>query len=180
MTLEQMFWASQVVAAAGVIASLIFVGLEVRKNAKAIRAGTEQVIEENWAAIYIGLQDNPSALANCTKGCLDYGGLTPAEKAQFVCTLMAILGFYQNAFDQWRDGHLRADLWVLWELRLMNLVQTPGGTAFWRERGYLFTKDFQEEVKSAMNREPHPLAKAFGVVSLARSGPAKETATPQV
>jgi len=61
---------------------------------------------------------------------------------------------------------------------MMNFVQTPGGTAFWRERSYLFTKDFQEEVKLAMSRQPHPLAKTFGVVSVGRSPPAEETPAP--
>jgi len=39
MTLEQVFWASQCAAAVGVIASLIFVGVEVRNNARAVRYG---------------------------------------------------------------------------------------------------------------------------------------------
>lgn len=177
MTLEQVFWASQIVAAAGVIASLIFVGLEVRKNARAVRAGTEQAIEEHWASMYVSLQDNPTALANIFKGLVDYGGLTPLEKGQFVCSLMAIMSYYQNAFDQWRDRHLRADLWGLWELRMMYLLQSPGGTAFWRERSYLFTKEFQAEVDLAMSRPQHPLAKAFGVVPLGHSTPTAGTPT---
>jgi hypothetical protein len=76
----------------------------------------------------------------------------------------------QNAFDQWRVG--RADrLWAGWESLLMNIVHTPGGAAFWRERGYAFTKDFQDEVKRLMSRQPHPLAKTFGVVPVGRSAP---------
>ena len=34
---------------------------------------------------------------------------------------------------------------------MMNLVNTPGGAAFWEERSYVFG-------------DPHPAAKAFGVV----------------
>jgi hypothetical protein len=147
---------------------------------KAVRAATEQACQENFAGIYVSLQNNPSALANFTKGLVDYAALTPAEKAQFVCSVMAILVYNQNAFDQWRVGHLRADLWAGWESLLINIVHTPGGAAIWRERSYAFTKDFQEEVKRILSRQPHPLAKTFGVVPVSRSAPAEETRTPPV
>jgi hypothetical protein len=180
MTLEQVFWASQCAAAVGVIASLIFVGLEVRNNAKAVRAATAQAVEQSIAAIYISLQANPSALASCTKGVVDYGALTPTEKAQFVCTLMAVLSLTENAFYQWRVGLLRADLWVGWESRMMNFMQTPGGAAFWRERSYAFSKDFQDAMKIAMSRPPHPLARTFGIIPVGHSAAAEGTPSPPV
>lgn len=46
----------------------------------------------------------------------------------------------------------------------MNLVNTPGGAAFWAERGYVFGAEFQSHVADIMKRKPNPRAKAFGVV----------------
>jgi hypothetical protein len=81
---------------------------------------------------------------------------------------------------RWRVGNLRTDLWAGWELLMMNIVQMPGGAALWRERSYVFSKDFhdEDEVKLAMSRQPHPLAKTFGVVPVSRSAPAEGTPTP--
>jgi len=98
-----------------------------------------------------------------------------AEKAQFVCTYMAFLSHSQNAFHQWRQGHLVNELWACWEALLMNLVKTPGGAAFWRERSYVFGQDFQDEVKAIMSRQPNPEAKALGVVPLTHLPPPEET-----
>ena|SRR5271165_2495197 len=164
MTLEQVFFATQSIAAVGVIASLIFVGIQIRDSTKAVRAATAQAVHENYAIWYLALADNASALATCTKGFRDLESLAPAEKAQFVCTFMAFLSHSQNAFHQWRQGHLAKDLWACWEALMMNLVNTPGSAAFWGERSYVFGEDFQDEVKAIMAREPNPLAKAFGVV----------------
>lgn len=172
MTLEQVFFATQSIAAVGVITSLIFVGIQVRDSAKAVRAATAQAVHENYASWYLALADNASALATCTKGFVDLTSLTPAEKAQFVCTFMAFMSHSQNAFHQWRLGHLAKDLWACWEALMMNLVNTPGGAEFWRERGYVFGTEFQDEVKAIMAREPNPMAKAFGVV------PVKHRVTP--
>ena len=164
MTLEQLFFASQIAAAIGVIASLIFVGIQVRDSAKATRSATAQAVHENYAGWYLDLAGNASALDTCTRGFVDLGALSPPQKAQFVCTFMAFMSHSQNAFHQWRQGHLADDLWACWEALMMNLVNTPGGAAFWEERSYVFGDEFGAEVKALMAREPHPAAKAFGVV----------------
>ena len=136
MSLEQIFFLSQSVAAIGVMASLVFVGFEIRNNARAASV----------------------------KGFADLGSLTADEKTQFVCTYMAFLSHSQNAFHQWREGHLASGLWACWEALMMNLVNTPGGAAFWAERSYVFDEAFRDEVTVIMKREPNPVARALGVV----------------
>ena len=100
-----------------------------------------------------------------SKGFADLNSLTPQEKAQFVCIYMAFLSHCQNAFHQWKQGHLHDDLWTGWDTLMMNL-NTPGGAAFWEERSYVFGADFREHFEKLMHRQPNPRAKAFGVVPL--------------
>jgi hypothetical protein len=164
VTLEEIFFISQIIAAVGIVGSLIFVGLQVMESAKAVRSATAQAVHDNYAGWYITLADNERALTTSAKGFVDLGALTPAEKAQFVCIFMAFMSHSQNAFHQWRQGHLADELWMGWEALMMNLVNTPGGAAFWRERSYVFGQDFQDQVALIMKRTPHPAAKAFGVV----------------
>lgn len=164
MTLDHWASLSQIVGAVGVIASLIFVGLQIRDNSSAVRSATAQAVHDNYASWYISLSDNEAALATSAKGFVDLNSLSPAEKAQFVCTMMAFLSHSQNAFHQWKEGHLSDGLWAGWEALMMNLVNTPGGAAFWAERGYVFGAEFQNHVADIMQRKPDPRAKAFGVV----------------
>lgn len=171
MTLEQVFFASQSIAAVGVIASLIFVGLQVRGSARAVRSATAQAVQENFASWYLSLADNASALATVLKGFGTLDALAPAERAQFNCVFLAFTSHSQNAFHQWRQGHLATELWASWEALLMNMVHTPGGVAFWRERSYVFAQDFRDEVEAIIRREPDPAARAFGVLPLVRPTP---------
>lgn len=164
MTLEQFFFASQIAAAAGVIASLIFVGIQVRDGARATRSATAQAVHENYAGWYLALAANTDALNTSSKGFVSLEALSPEQKAQFVCTFMSFMSHSQNAFHQWRQGHLADDLWACWEALVMNLVNTPGGAAFCVERSYVSGEEFGAEVSSLMAREPHPAAKAFGVM----------------
>ena len=49
----------------------------------------------------------------------------------------------------------------------MNLLLTPGGRGFWKERGYLFGAQFREHIENdIMKREPHPDARPLGAFSL--------------
>jgi hypothetical protein len=166
MTLEHIFQISQIAAALGVIASLVFVGLQVRDNAKAVRSAAAQAVQDDYSHFFMTLGCSPSALATHLKGMTDLDALSDVEKAQFVSISMVYLSDAQNAFHQWKEGHLADELWSCWEALLMNLVNTPGGAAFWRERSYIFGAQFQREVKNIMSREPDPRAKAWGVIPL--------------
>lgn len=158
---------SQIIGVVGGLATLTFVGLQIRGNSEAVRAATAQAVHDNYASWYLALSGNESALATSAKGFKDLGALTPAEKMQFVCTFMSFLSHSQNAFHQWHQEHLSDGLWAGWEALLVNLVNTPGGAEFWNERGYVFGQEFQNHVGKIMARQPDPRAKAFGVVPVA-------------
>ena len=155
---------SQILGAVGGIASLIFVGLKIKDNSKAVRASTAQAVHDNYASWYMSLAADDKALAACTQGSLDLKSISPSDKAQFTCVFMAFLSHTQNAYHQWKEGRLSDGLWVGWEALMMNLVNTPGGAAFCSERGYVFGKDFQGHVVEIMKRTPDPRAKSFGVL----------------
>ena len=58
---------------------------------------------------------------------------------------------------------LAPSLWLGWEQVMMNLFGAPGGTTFWKDRGYMFGDEFRRYVESdLMKREPHPDAKPMG------------------
>ena len=164
MNLDALVSWSQILGVVGGLATLIFVGFQIRDNSKAVRAATAQAVHDNYASWYLALSSNESALASSAKGFIDLESLTSGEKMQFVCTFMSFLSHSQNAFHQWREGHLSDGLWAGWEALEMNLVNTAGGAALWAERGYVFGQDFQAHVADVMARKPDPRAKAFGVV----------------
>jgi len=163
MTLEQWSAIGQVVAALGVIVSLVFVGFQIRDSARAVRSATSQAVHENFGHLYAQLAQNPAALDTFLRGCIDAEALPTTEREQFTCFAMAVLSFYQNAFDQWRIGHLRTDLWTGWETLLVNFLHTPGGAAFWNDRGYVFGTAFQARVREITKRPHEPRATTFGI-----------------
>ena len=166
MTLEQIFFISQSVAAVGVIASLIFVGLQVNDSTKAVRSATAQAVHENFASWYMAIAEHPAELEVMLKGFGDLEALSAVDRAVFNCIFLAFTSHAQNAFHQWRQGHLASELWACWESLVSNMVHSNGGLALWRERSYVFAEDFRVEVEAIAQLEPHINAKAFGVLPL--------------
>lgn len=162
---------SQIVGVVGGVASLIFVGLQISDNSNAVRAATAQAVHDNYASWYMCLAANEHALSACAKGSIELSSLTNSEKEQFTCVFMAFLSHTQNAYHQWKEKQLSDGLWAGWEALMMNLVNTPGGAAFWRERGYVFGNDFQDHVVEIMQRKPDPRAKSFGVIPVTHVTP---------
>jgi hypothetical protein len=49
----------------------------------------------------------------------------------------------------------------------MNLLASPGGKEFWKERGYVFGKEYQDYVeKVIMTKKPHPEARPLGAFKI--------------
>jgi hypothetical protein len=49
----------------------------------------------------------------------------------------------------------------------MNLLCSPGGKEFWKERGYVFGNEYRDYVeKVIMTKKPHPEARPLGSFKL--------------
>jgi hypothetical protein len=168
MTLQDWSNLAQVIGALAVVISLFYVGFQIKRNTSAVRSATAQAVHDNYADWYMNLMGDAELNRVALKGLKDYSSLDETEKAQFIETFMAFTSFSQNAFYQWREKALSSPLWVCWESLVINLLSSPGGKEFWKERGYIFGSEYREYVeKTIMTRKPHPEARPFGAFKIA-------------
>ena len=167
MTLQDWSNLAQVVGALAVVISLVYVGFQIKRNTSAVRSATAQAINNNYGDWYMNMMRDPELNRIGIKGLRDYSSLDEIEKARFIDTFMAFISFSQNAFYQWREKALSPWLWRGWELLVMNLLAAPGGKEFWKERGYVFGKEYREYVeKVILAAKPHPQARPFGAFKI--------------
>jgi hypothetical protein len=88
MSLEQIFYLTQSIAAVAVLASLVFVGLQIRLNSREARAQTEQHIASSWFEMGKMIADHPAAFGaglrsrDCT-----FSDLSEEDRLVFVSIL---------------------------------------------------------------------------------------------
>jgi len=168
MTIQDLGSIGELVAALATVATLVYVAIQIRANTNAVQSAAAQSVHEAFATWYRMIAADASLAKVAAGGLRDYSSLSEVDRSRFIATYMAFLSCSQDAFIKWREGSLSEELWMGWELVMMNLVNAPGGKEFWGERGYLFGERFRDHVENViMKRKPHPLAKPMGAFSIA-------------
>jgi len=149
MTLEDFYFVSQIAAALGIMASLIFVGLQVRQSTRQAKSDAVQAVHDNFAEWYMAVASTPFKAEGGVKGLRGgLSALSEAENMNFVTDVMAVTSYLQSAYFKWRDGDLPDELWHSWEKSSLSYLDTTGGKEFWEIRKYIFAPDFVEYVEA--------------------------------
>lgn len=144
MTLETLALVSQIAAAAAVFASLIFVGLQIREQANATRAQTEQAIASNWVgigemmatageAIAAGVVSESSTLADLSDG----------DRMRFFSAMFAFFKHYENMYLQRDKGRVGKAEWESWSNHVKTFFHQPGVQSWWAIRRLSFAPGFR-------------------------------------
>ena len=142
MKLKNCAMLAEIIGGFAIVVTVVLLIVEVRENTEAIRSAAAQAIHENYANWYISIHSESETTDIIIEGLRDPSTLSTVEWGQFISVFMAYTSYMQNAFYQWQDGTLSRELWQGWELISLNLVGTPGGQRFWRERSYIFGETF--------------------------------------
>ncbi len=158
MTLEAIYYLTQIIAVVAILGSLIFVGVQIRQNTKAMKAAAAQAAHENFSSFYAAA--GSSEVGDIvTRAFTDFDEMEAAEQWVFICHAMIFLSGLQDAYAKRREGSLSEDLWVGWRGNSLNFFSTPGGKSLWAQRRHMFGEPFQAFVEGELlNAMPPPNA----------------------
>ena len=154
-TLGQLSDLAQVVSAVAVVASLVYVGFEIRQNTEASRAATRQSIAETDFE-YVGATLDPAMLVEAeTK---EEAGLELTPTERFLLRERQHLNFriFENAHYQYRAGLLNEETWQRYRwIIARQLRMNEAAIAMWERFGPSFDASFKAEV-AAIQSEDFP------------------------
>lgn len=157
MTLQE---TAQIIGVVGVIASMIYVGIQIRNNARAVRAATYQQLSASVTASLDNLFNNAESCALVLRGGDDFEGLDRVEKARFRFMHMATMRRFENAWFQHRLGTLKEGDWRAIAVNLDSIFALPGTHAAWKLVKNRSSPEFQAYVDEIAERQA-PLAAAY-------------------
>lgn len=141
-------WANvaEIGAAAGVIVSLIFVGLELRSGTEATQAATREAINSKDLA-FLSLQIDSSVLAVAnTKRRIDEE-LSPLEEDQLIREQYVNFASFDFSYSEYRRGAQDLDSWKRHENIVRLVIEShPYAKIMWEQKQLEFTPEFQELV----------------------------------
>ncbi|MGD9982094.1 MAG: hypothetical protein AB7H66_08340 [Hyphomonadaceae bacterium] len=162
MSLEQWSNLGDLAGAIAVVASLVFVGVQVRQFTEATRAQTRQHIASSWFELSNLVIQNPHTFtAGLRSTAPGFGDLVEDDRTKFVSILFALFKHYENMFLEHRDGRVDAEVWAPWPLHMRIYFHQPGAQTFWVMRKDAYTTSFQAFLESTEK----PVAPSLGDLS---------------
>ena len=139
---------SEVVGLLAVVASLIFVGLEVRQNADATKAATAQSLNDSWLEWNLAMS-NPEAWSAVFRlyDLADLSSENSADAAAVRSLMRSVFQHWSNLHWQYLQGQLDQRLWDGVVRDMEKRVNTPKWNRLmewtWEIEGDIYHEDFQ-------------------------------------
>ncbi len=154
MGLEQLSFIGDIGAAIAVIASLIYVGRQVKENTIATRATAAQALAGTMNG-YVGLINTSTNLADILhRGATGMNKLQGGEAIQFGAFLDQMFINCEAVYYQWRDGVLDERLWDTYRHVIVDMMSQQGSREWWPNRRHWFGTEFADLVDELCSEVP--------------------------
>jgi hypothetical protein len=143
VSLEQLSFLSQIVSALAVVASLVFVGIQLRHAIRAVRASTSQAHSANYYAINSSIINDGELARIWRESLADFDSQEADAKVRFVALASSIFRFYESSRAQWLRGQLDPEHWQMIERQAASFAAQPGIKSWWTLRRQWHSAEFQ-------------------------------------
>jgi hypothetical protein len=158
--LEKAAHLSQIIGAAAVVVSLVYVGKQISDNTTEVRANSGRELIVFGQAIDSWIVTNPELADFLTAANSDYEALSPSQRLRFNQYVMTSLNIYEQAFYYHQNGLLDEDSWTGWDTYFRGRMQMgfgwPDGKAddtwrrVWRAGEAAYGEPFRRHVNSVL------------------------------
>ena len=142
MVLVEFYYIAEIVAAVAVIGSLVYLGVQVKGNTRALQAAAAHTyVDTNHS--FVGLINQSTVLGDILlRGHKDLSNLEEGEMVRYSAFHDQAFMTMESNFYLWRDGVLDERLWETHEVALFEMLSMPGLQEWWKNRSHWFSQEF--------------------------------------
>ena len=185
MSLEELYFLSQIIAAVALVASLLFVALQLRQNTRQMKSSQ---LDTKIASEMAGLQMTQHSVLSLAsdetlseivaRGRQSLTDLSPSERRRFGHYLMGSLYHTQFAFLVYYEGGSSDNAWQGHGGNLAPMLRSPGGREWWRRHRQNFVPEYRAWIDGLAGEGPlmppglpegHPYAALVNVTGSAKA-----------
>ena len=142
MSLEDLGNIGELVAAIGVIASLVYLAVQIQQNTRSVRAATHHSLARSASETQnVFAQSNAMARIFHTAA-REPDRLTGEESVQFDAMVRSLFMWYEDLFFQRRDSMVAEEVWEARRRSLLDHLKHPGVASWWGRHSELFARSF--------------------------------------
>jgi hypothetical protein len=146
MGLDQIANIAEISAAVLVVASLLYVGRQLKQNTQSMRLDTVQAIIAEWNSWYDMMTPNKDLVDLYHRGVFDPQSLNSVEQMQFTLMTTRIFRTFNEMYFHWHEGMMDKTIWSSWIAQFNDAMKTPGWQEAWARRRHWYDQGFQSFV----------------------------------
>lgn len=143
MNLEQIGILAEILSAAAVAVTVLFLVFEVRQNTRALRAQSMNAANEAFNTINLQVASSTEQAQIYLVCSQDYENAPQEMKVQFNFTCMSLFRIFESIYLQVHMGVGDPRLWEAEERSVQALVSMPGIQQWWRDNTFSFSNEFR-------------------------------------
>jgi hypothetical protein len=156
MNWEMLSAIGQMVAALGVIPSLIYLGVQIREQNRERRRAGINILTAQWSELVKTAQENREFTDLFLRGMRSFGGLDATDKVRFSAFFTRYTRNFEGMYIYYRDGALERALWDEVERIMTDYFAYPGVKEWWATRKHWLTDEFRAVVEAIIAKNPEP------------------------
>src|ERR1700747_3506827 len=156
MNWEMLSAIGQLVAAIGVIPSLIYLAVQIRGQNKERRRAGINILTAQWSELVRSAQDSREFAVLFLSGVRSFHDLDALDKLRFSAFFTRFTRNCEGMFIYYRDGALEKALWDGVERTITDYFAYPGVKEWWATRKHWLSNDFRAVVEAIIAKNPEP------------------------
>ena len=154
MTLETIYYITQIIAVVAVVASLVFVGIQIKQQRDEARIAAIRDIHKEWRDLMRFLIENPemNELMWFKARAEGFASLTPEESLRVTQNADIFINYWQEVYHRHKQGRLDEAHFRAVEQKLSGIVDAKGGAEVWQIQKVSVPDDFRDYVDGVMEK----------------------------
>ena len=163
MTLENIYYITQIIAVVALMVSLVFVGVQIRQNTAQAKSDAAEAAHRSFLDWYYS--QTPEMAAIFVRANENFENLSAEDRFVTFTITMPMLMNLQEAHIKWLEGSLADDRWRFWDEFALTIVVPPVIEKIWQARRAMFSDAFQAYFDSKLEQRADVPASAVSLHS---------------
>jgi hypothetical protein len=152
MTLEQLALVAEIIGGIGVVASLIYLAVEIRRQSRQDALRTAHELTAQWGGLMTSLHDSSELAEIWLKGHNNFDSLDGVSRIRYSALLGRFLRYSEGLYFHLQDKTLDPIVWRGIERTIQDLMVLAGPPAWWQTRKHWFTDNFQALIEGIISK----------------------------
>ena len=151
MSLETIYYLTQIIAVVAILGSLIAIWFQMRQNQRVERANGQRTLLIKASDWFNASRDDPGLFDTIARLMEDFDGADPTEQGRFSSWGFELLFMVESAMYMHSDGFLNEKSYYGIVQGAIALVKTPGGRQWYANAQHIWGADAVQELKVQMD-----------------------------